>query len=126
FPVVSVCVDGQTRQGPTLALTVAIGRREGNFVLAPDAAVDDGLFDCLHVSRLPRWQLVCYVPRMITGRLPTDHPALWVGRWRHVEVHCQEAVPGHLDGELFCRPEDGLGDFEIQILPGWLRVRGLV
>jgi YegS/Rv2252/BmrU family lipid kinase len=126
FPVMSVCVDEHTRQGPTLALTVAIGRREGNFVLAPNAVLDDGLFDCLLVGRLPRWRLVLYVPGMITGKLPTDHPALWTGRGRQIEVHSEQPVPVHLDGELFSRPEDGLGDFQIQILPGRLRVRSLI
>src|SRR5207244_7509708 len=34
-PDMAVTIDGATRRGPTLALTVALGRREGNFVLAP-------------------------------------------------------------------------------------------
>jgi diacylglycerol kinase family enzyme len=59
---------------------------------------------------------------MITGKLPTDHPHVWTGRCRQVSL-CSESPPAvHLDGELFCRPEDGLREFEIGILPGALRV----
>ena len=49
YPIMSVTLDGALRQTPTLALSIAIGRREGNFVLAPDALVDSE-----GVQHLPR------------------------------------------------------------------------
>jgi diacylglycerol kinase (ATP) len=121
-PGMTVTIDGSVRQTPTLALTVAIGRREGNFVLTPHAQVDDGLFDYLHAGRIPRWELLRHVPGMITGNLPTDHPAIWSGRCRRVEVHSEAALTVHLDGELLSRPEDRLRDLEIRILPAALGV----
>src|SRR5262249_45595581 len=54
YPRMTVSLDGQARQVPTLALTLAIGRREGNFVVAPNAILDDGLFDYLHAADVPR------------------------------------------------------------------------
>jgi diacylglycerol kinase (ATP) len=121
-PRMSIRIDGNVREVPTLALTVAIGRREGNFLLAPNAKVDDGWFDYLQAGALPRWQLIRYVPGMITGNLPTDHPQLWTGLCRQVQLHTGTPVPVHLDGELFCRPDDGVQDLDIEILPGRLRV----
>jgi diacylglycerol kinase (ATP) len=122
FPLVTATIDGSVRQVPTLAFSVAIGRREGNFVLAPDAQVDDGLFNYLHVGKIPRWELIRYVPGMITGNLPTNHPALWTGLCREVTVHSDAPLPVHLDGEMFSRPSDDVRDLDIRILPGGLRV----
>ena len=123
FPMMSVIMDGALKQMPTLALSVAIGRREGNFVLAPNAQVDDGLFDYLHVGPLPRWKLLGYVPRMISGRIPADDPAVRTGRCRQVTLHSEVPFPVHVDGELFCTPGDNLRQLEIHILPHALRVQ---
>jgi diacylglycerol kinase family enzyme len=122
-PVMTISIDGQVRQGPTLALTVAIACREGGFVLAPHAQLDDGSFDYLHAGRLRRWELLRFLPRMITGRLPTDHPAISFGRCREVQVQAGSALAIHSDGELFARPEDDIRTVEIRILPGALRIR---
>lgn len=122
-PVMTIEIDGWVQRLPTLALSVAIGRREGNFVLAPNAVVDDGLFDYLHVGRLRRWELFRYFPGMITGNIPTDHPAIRTGRCRHVRVQAEAPLIVHLDGELFSRPEDNLRDLDIRMLPAALRVQ---
>jgi diacylglycerol kinase family enzyme len=121
-PAMAITIDGAVRQTPTLALTVAIGRREGNFILAPHAVVDDGLFDYLHAGCVGRLELLRHVPGMITGDLPAGHPALWTGRCRHVQVRSETPLTVHLDGELFSRPEDGIRDLEIRILPAALKV----
>jgi diacylglycerol kinase family enzyme len=123
-PMLTVTMDGQTRQAATVALSVAIGQREGNFKLAPQALVDDGLFDYLHAGPIARWEVLRYAPGMITGNLPTDHPLLWRGRCRDVHVHSAVPLPVHLDGEMLCRPKDGVCEFDIQILPQRLSVRG--
>jgi diacylglycerol kinase family enzyme len=121
-PVMSITIDGSVRRVATLALSVAIGRREGNFVVAPDAEVDDGWFDYLHAGAVSRWDLLCRVPQMITGGLRADHPLLWTGRCRDVRVQSESPLTVHLDGEMFCRPEDGLQELEIRILHRALEV----
>jgi diacylglycerol kinase family enzyme len=122
-PLMEIRIDDSVQQSPTLALSVAIGRREGNFVLAPNAVVDDGLFDYLHVGRLGRWELFRYFPGMITGNLPTDNPAIRTGRCRHVSVRAETPLIVHLDGELLSRPEDNLCELDVRILPAKLRVQ---
>jgi diacylglycerol kinase family enzyme len=122
YPLMTVTLDGQERRINTLALTLAIGRREGNFVLAPDAVIDDGLFDYLHAGPLPRLELFWNLPGMISGRLPKDHPKLWRGRCRHVTVVSETPLPFHIDGELFSEPDKAVYALDVQILPGALRV----
>jgi diacylglycerol kinase family enzyme len=123
FPMITATIDGDVRQTPTLAFSVAIGRREGNFVLAPDAQVDDGMFNYLHVGKIPRWELLRYVPGMITGNLPLHHPALRTGLCREVTVHSDAPLPVHVDGEIFSRPADNVRDLHIRILSGRLCVQ---
>jgi diacylglycerol kinase family enzyme len=125
-PDMTVQIDDTIQRVPTLALSVAIGRREGNFVLAPHALVDDGLFDYLFVGSLRRWELFRYFPGMITGNLPTDHPLIRMGRCRRVDLHSATPLIVHLDGELLSRPEDDLRALDVRILPAALRVQTCV
>lgn len=122
-PPLDLVFDGQSRHGPTLALTVNLGRREGNFVMAPDARLDDGWFDYLQAGDLTRLDLLRQIPGMITGNLPTDHPKIWRGRCRQVTVTSAAPLTVHLDGEFFCQPEDGMCQIEVRLLPGLLAVR---
>jgi diacylglycerol kinase family enzyme len=122
-PCMTLTVDSQVRQEPTLALTVAIGRREGNFILAPEAKLDDGLFDYLQAGALSRWELVQYIPGMISGRLPKDDPAIWTGLCREVSLSSEASLVVHLDGELLCIPENDVRSLDVRILPRGLLVR---
>jgi diacylglycerol kinase family enzyme len=112
----------EPRTGPTLALSLAIGRREGNFIVAPSAVLDDGLFDFIHVGNLRRRDVIAFVPGLISGGLRTDHPIVRVGRCRQASVRSTEPLTVHIDGEFFCRPEDDVRDLEIECLPRRLRV----
>jgi diacylglycerol kinase family enzyme len=117
--------DGDEREVPTLALSVALANREGNFVVAPHALLDDGLFDYAHAGPLSRWDLVKMLPRLFLGKgLPSDHPQLWLGRCRQVRLHSESALVVHADGEVVCLPGEGVQDLEIELRPGALRVLG--
>ncbi len=117
--------DGKPRRGPTLSLSLALGQREGNFVVAPQAVLDDGLFDYVHAGAISRWGLVRLLPRLFLGRgLPHEHSQLWLGRCRRLRLCCESALTVHTDGELFCLPGDGVQDLEVELLPGALRVLG--
>ncbi len=115
--------DGEERKTPTLALSLSLGQREGNFVVAPEAVLDDGLFDYLHAGSLRRRDLLRLLPTLFRGRgLPRDHPNLRLGRCRQVRLHAESPLIVHTDGELFCVAEDGVRDLEIDLLPRALRV----
>lgn len=116
--------DGEARTTPTLSMTLAIGRREGSFVVAPQAILDDGLFDYLHVGPLSRWEVLRFMPKLASGgQLPPDHPAIWQGRCKEATLSSEAPLIVHLDGEFFSRPEDNVRQLDIRMLPGALRVR---
>jgi diacylglycerol kinase (ATP) len=121
-PLTAVTLDGETRQEPMLALSLGIGKREGNFVLVPDAVLDDGLFDFVHAGALTRRTLLRLLPAGIAGRLPTDYPGLRLGRCCRASLRSEQPIAAHTDGEFFCRPEDEVRALEVELLPGRLRV----
>jgi diacylglycerol kinase family enzyme len=121
-PELTVTLDGKPRRTPTLALSVALGKREGGFLLTPRAQVADGQFDYVHAGALQRWELLRYLPRMVTGRLPTNHPQIWMGRCARVRVEGDQPLAVHLDGEFFCLPKDGTRWLELELLPSALTV----
>jgi diacylglycerol kinase family enzyme len=121
-PEMTITLDEQQRQAPTVALSVALGRREGGFVLCPQARLADGAFDYLHVGPLGRWQVLAYLPRMVLGRIPSNDPKVSTGRCKHVIVQSEKPLSVHLDGEFFCLPKDAMRGIEIEIQPAALQV----
>ena len=122
-PVTTVCLDGVApTTASMLGLTLALGRREGNFVVAPHALLDDGLFDYLHGGAATRWDLLVFMAQMAAQRLPDNHPFVRMGRCRRATLHSATPLIVHLDGEFFCLPEDGVHDLEVELLPRALRV----
>ena len=63
---------------------------------------------------------------MATGTLPIDNPNLWLGRCRRVAIESPTPLRVHVDGEFFCHPEDGIRELKIELLPGKLKVVGVV
>jgi diacylglycerol kinase family enzyme len=121
-PVMTIRFDEQEVTGPTLALSVLNGQREGNFPLRPDASLTDGLFDYMHATRLSRWHLIRYLPAMATGRLPENHTLLRLGRARRIVVRSEAPLCVHADGEFVCVPEEGIQKIEVEVVPRRLRV----
>lgn len=107
---------------PTLALSVCLGQREGGFPLTSAARLDDGRFDYLHVADLKRWQLVRYIPAMITGNLPVGHPKVRQGTCARADVRSPSPLCVHVDGEFLCRPEDGVTAVTLELRPRGLKV----
>jgi diacylglycerol kinase (ATP) len=123
-PMMDVTFDGQARNVPTFSLTLALGRREGGFVVAPHALMDDGLFDYLHAGALSRWEVLRFLPKLASGgELPADYPKIWQGRCRQVRLRSTEPLTVHVDGEFFCQPPDKVFSLDIRLLPGALRAR---
>jgi diacylglycerol kinase family enzyme len=125
-PVMNFQIDGEDWQAPTLLVSVGIGKREGGFVLAPQAEVDDGFFEFLHAGKLSRWEVLRFLPRVAWKGPPTDHRKVRIGRCRVLSLQSTTPLTVHLDGEFFCQPKDGVRAIRIRILPGALRVCGLM
>jgi diacylglycerol kinase (ATP) len=123
-PVMDIHFDGGPAwSAATLMLSVLLGRREGGFVMAPDACLDDGLFDYLHAGCLSRWEVLRFLPRVAVSGPPKNHPKVRLGRCRELRLHSRAPLTVHIDGEFFARPEDNVRDLEIRLLPRRLRVQ---
>lgn len=68
--------------------------------VAPDAAFDDGQFDVVAVPRITVSRLVRHGWRLFNGTLSVV-PGVFTGRARRVVVSHADALPIHLDGEVF-------------------------
>ena len=79
-------IDGEPlSMNPTLLISVLLGRREGGFVMAPEARLDDGWFDCVHAGKLTRWEALRMIPGISAKGPPRDHPKVHLRRaatWR--------------------------------------------
>ncbi len=115
--------DGPPQLQPTLSFSALLGRREGGFVLAPEAKLDDGLFDFVHAGDLSRLEVLAFLPRLALWGAPKEYPKVRLGRCRRVQLKSPEPLTVHLDGEFFARPEDNIRAIDISILPAALKVR---
>lgn len=105
-------------EAKTILVAVAIGTTYGSmFRLAPDAALDDGLFDVVWSEEVDRSEVLRLIPSALRGTL-TDHEKIHFARAREVEVGMSEAVPAHVDGEMLPPTRE----FRARVLPGALRV----
>jgi len=117
--------DAAPWEAPTLMFSVLLGKREGGFVLAPHAELDDGWFDYVHAGELSRCQVLRFLPRVALFGPPQDDPRLRQGKCRRVRLTSEKPLIVHLDGEFFCTPEDGVRELEIELLPHALNVEVL-
>jgi diacylglycerol kinase family enzyme len=124
-PPMTARFDDVVMTGPTLAVSVSLGQREGNFVVAPEARLDDGLFEWFRCGGLGLWRLLSFVPGLFVGRSPR-HAEMRRGQCRRASIRSAAPLVVHADGELFCLPRDDVREIEIELLPGALPVLGRV
>ena len=102
-PLVKIEYDGTTMEQHSLMVSVMNGRRMGGgFMMAPQAEIDDGLFDLCIASQVSRPRILTLIPRFMQGTQAT-HPAIKVGRTKQITVTSVKGfLPAHADGETLC------------------------
>ncbi len=126
FPMMTLQIDDEPAWTvPTLLFSTLVGKREGGFVMAPKAEIDDGWLDFVHAADLSRWEITQFLPRLALFGPPETYPKIRQGRCRRVKLHSKLPLIVHTDGELFCLPEDGVHDLMIEIQPSVLPVVNL-
>lgn len=111
---------GRIVKSKTILVAAALGTTYGaRFKLAPQATLDDGLFDVVWSEEVSRSEVLRLVPMALRGTLQ-QHPKIHLARAREVRVDLAEEVPAHVDGEHL----EPTRHFEARILPGALRVLG--
>lgn len=123
FPSIRIALDDAAPlDAQVAAVAVANGAWfGGGMKIAPDARVDDGLFDVVVVRARNRSTLIGNLARVYGGR-HRSHPDVTIARASTVTVHPaapDAIIPLEFDGEdLGCLPA------RYDILPGALMVRG--
>ena len=118
----TVALDGAAAETwPTLMFSALLGRREGNFVLAPDARLADGWFDYVHAGALSRWNILRLLPSLAKNGPPRDFPQVRQGRCRAIEITSPVPLAAHIDGEIVARVEHGRLSARIEIVSQRLR-----
>ena len=115
----TLCLDGERAvRTKTILIAVALGTTYGaHFRLAPEARLDDGLFDIVFSSEISRGEVVRLLPAALRGTF-LKHPKAHLERASEVEIELKEHVPAHVDGELLTPTRS----FCVRVLPGALRV----
>jgi diacylglycerol kinase (ATP) len=120
---VSICVDGEiVFQGSLCVAAVANGPCFGaGMRIAPDARIDDGVFDWVIVPGMPRCALLRKLPLLYRGSHLRD-PRILHGRGRVIEARPVEgAIRLEIDGEAL-----GVLPARFEILPGAITLSGVV
>jgi diacylglycerol kinase (ATP) len=109
---------GGVIEAETILVAVALGTTYGSmFRLAPEARLDDGLFDVVWSEEISRAEVLRLIPAALGSTLPR-HAKVHLARAREVEVELAEEVPAHIDGEILAPTRA----FRARVLPGALRV----
>ncbi|WP_420627500.1 diacylglycerol/lipid kinase family protein [Candidatus Leptofilum sp.] len=108
--------DDGGHDGPTYLLSVCNGPRTGGFYMAPNATVDDGLFDFVFAPEVPKLTVLSILVKLFR-KTHIDHPQVVYGRTRHISISSSPGTPIHADGEIIA---EAATQIEYKILPGKL------
>ena len=100
----SLTLDGQTEEENVSLATVLNSRYVGeNWPMAPDASLEDGLFDVVTVGAMSRWELVRFGMALMRGT-HLSLPYVKVRRARRVEIRrvhrVNHPLPVHADDHI--------------------------
>lgn len=115
----TLLLDGErTVHARTILVAAALGTTYGaRFRLAPEARLDDGLFDVVWSDEVSRPEVLRLIPLALNGKLHS-HPKVHLARARELEVDMAKEIPAHVDGEML--PPSLT--FRARVLPGALNV----
>lgn len=88
----------------------------GGMRIAPEARMDDGLFDVIVIGDISRWEVIANIPKLYSGKL-ADHPKVRTFRAKNVRLSTNEEILIDADGEL-----PGKLPATFEILPGKLNI----
>ena len=106
-------IDGEVTAGENCFVEICNSRfTGGDMLMAPDAKIDDGLFDAVIVSRLSRISLISTFPKIFKG-IHGLNPAVRFIKGKSAIIRTRPAKTLLPDGEIF-----GTTPTRIDVLPG--------
>jgi diacylglycerol kinase (ATP) len=110
-------IDGKELVQENLFAEVSNSRYTGtSFLIAPGAAIDDGLLDLTLLKKLSRSRLLRLFPSIYSGK-HVEYPEISVIQGRHFRIIEPQAYPMMMDGEFI-----GSTPAEIRCLPAAIRI----
>ena len=107
--------DGGCFEAPTLLLSVANSpRTAGVFNIAPQASMDDGLFDVIFAPDMTKLEVLTILPRLVKGS-HINHQKIKTLRTTRLWIRSEPGTPLHVDGELITESAKVVN---YQMLPG--------
>ena len=108
----TLIIDGEiVSKEAALVIEVANAQMFGyNFVIAPQAKLNDGILDVLVVKKVPKWRYLFSLWRFFNR---TFHQSSLVQTFsgKHIQIQCERVMPVHVDGEGYYL--DKVLDFKI-------------
>lgn len=93
-------VDGNAHEQESMFIEIANSRYTGtSFLIAPNASMDDGLFDIILVRRMPRTRLLRLFPSIYTGE-HVNYPEVTLLQGREIVIESPGGMILAPDGEL--------------------------
>lgn len=121
-PRMQISTDQEQLDLELLMLTLCNGQREGGgFLIAPDAATDDGVFDYVMVEYVSRPMMFRLIPEFMRGT-HERFEQIRLGRFRELKLVADAPLLIHTDGEIFANAATNVRELSVQILPQALRV----
>jgi diacylglycerol kinase (ATP) len=119
-PLVKIEYNDERLEQLSLMVSIMNGRRMGGgFWMAPEAKIDDGLFDLCIAGQISKLGILALIPRFMQGT-QASHPAVQTGRTEKLKVTALEGVlPVHADGETICTEGKRL---TVELLTGEIEV----
>lgn len=110
-------LDDRTIRTGALMVTIANGPYSGmGLTVAPDARLDDGLFDVAVFRRFSKWELLRHMASIVAGRRQY-HPKVTTYRSARVRISARRPLPARADSR-----DLGWTPFEARVAPGTLHV----
>lgn len=103
-PLVQVDYDDQSVTLSSLMVSVMNGNRlGGGFFMAPNAIIDDGLFNLNIVTQVPKLKIFYLLTKYMSGK-QVIHPAVSTPLAGKITITAKEgSLPVHSDGETICK-----------------------
>ena len=122
-PRLTITTDRETWEAETLMFVICNGPREGGgFMVAPEAAVDDGLLHYAAIGKVSRPMMLRLVPEVMNGT-HGKFPQVRMGALRTLELQSDVPLRIHIDGEIFAGFGGHTRQLKLQIIPGALEVQ---
>ena len=106
--------DSGVYEGPAYLLSICNGPRTGGFYMAPDARMNDGLFDFVFAPEMSKWTVLAVLLRLLR-QTHIHHPQITYGRTTRLSITSQPGTPIHADGEIL---NESVATVAYEMLPG--------